>query len=134
LPIFPNERDREIVISYLAGLVQNIGKKFKWCIVLQGTQGNGKSLLSRCIAYIIGDRYTQSPRADQIGSNFNDWLRNSLFVTVEDVYYPGFRNEIMELLKPMLDQERQAIEGKGKKKVMCDIKCNFILNTNHKEG
>lgn len=132
--LFPNDRDREIAISYMASLVQNIGKKFKWCIVLQGTQGNGKSMLSRCIAYIIGDRYTQSPRADQIGSNFNDWLKNSLFVTVEDVYYPGFRNEIMELLKPMLDQERQAIEGKGKKKVMCDIKCNFILNTNHKEG
>jgi hypothetical protein len=132
--LFPDERDREIVISYMAALVQYIGRKFKWCIAIQGTQGNGKTFLSRAIAYIIGDRYTQFPRADQIGSHFNDWLEGAIFVGIEDAYYPEMRNEIMELLKPMIDLARQTVEGKGKKKIMRDIVCNFIINTNHKEG
>ena len=132
--LFPVERDREIIINYMAGLVQYLGHKFKWCPVLQGTQGNGKTLLSRVIAYIIGSRYTQSPRADQIGSNFNDWLDGSLFVPVEDIFVHEQKNEVMEVLKNILDLEDQAIEGKGKKKVMRRIVCNFMLNTNHKDG
>ena len=132
--LFPNKRDQDIVINYLAALVQYLGVKFKWCIVLQGTQGNGKTFFSRIIAYVIGDRYTQFPRSDEIASRFNDWADGSLFVSIEDAYYPDSRAEIMETLKPMLDLERQMIEGKGKKKVMRDICCNYIINTNHKDA
>ena len=132
--LFPVERDREIIINYMAALVQYLGHKFKWCPVLQGTQGNGKTLLSRVLSYIIGSRYTQSPRADQISSNFNDWLDGSILVTVEDIFVQEGKEEVMEILKTILDLEEQAIEGKGKKKIMRRIVCNFILNTNHKAG
>lgn len=132
--LFPVERDREIIINYMAALVQYLGHKFKWCPVLQGTQGNGKTLLSRVLSYIIGSRYTQSPRADQISSNFNDWLEGSMLITVEDIFVHESKDEVMEVLKTILDLEEQAIEGKGKKKVMRRIVCNFILNTNHKAG
>lgn len=132
--LFPNKRDQDIILSYLAALVQYIGKKFKWCIVLQGTQGNGKTFFSRVISYIVGDRYTQFPRADEIASRFNDWADGAIFVSIEDAYYPDSRAEIMETLKPMLDLERQMVEGKGKKKTMKDICCNYIINTNHKDA
>jgi hypothetical protein len=132
--LFPDKRDQDIILNYLAALVQYIGKKFKWCIVLQGTQGNGKTFLSRIISYVVGDRYTQFPRADEIASKFNDWEDQTLFVSIEDAYYPDSRAEIMEALKPMLDLERRMIEGKGKKKIMKDICWNAIINTNHKEA
>lgn len=132
--LFPDERDREIVLCYLAALIQYPGRKFKWCIVLQGTQGNGKTFLSRIITFTIGDRYTQYPRADQIGSNFNDWQENTIFVCIEEAYYPEGRAENMEILKTMVDLTRVQVEGKGRKKVMRDVCFNMMINTNHKEG
>lgn len=132
--LFPNKRDQYIIINYIAALVQYIGKKFKWCIVLQGTQGNGKTFFSRLVAYIIGDCYTRSPRAEEIASKFNDWEEGAIFVSIEDAYYPDSRAEIMEALKPMIDLERRMIEGKGKKKVMKDVCCNYIINSNHKDA
>jgi len=132
--LFPNKRDQDIIINYIAALVQYIGKKFKWCIVLQGTQGNGKTFFSRLVAYIIGDCYTRSPRAEEIASKFNDWEEGTIFVSIEDAYYPDSRAEIMEALKPMIDLERRMIEGKGKKKVMKDVCCNYIINSNHKDA
>lgn len=131
---FTDDRDQEIIINYLAALVQYLGKKFQWCIVIQGAPGNGKTFFTRCISYVIGDRYVQMPRSDEIGSKFNDWQVGCMVVVVEDVFFPGSGFETLETLKPMITNERLMVEGKGKKKVMKDICCNYILNTNHKEG
>ena len=131
----PDPDDQEILINYIAAMVQFLGKKFQWCPVIQGVQGNGKTFISLCVAFILGHRYTAFPRADEITSKFNDWQYRTLGVFVEDFHTPnGSRHDTMETLKPMLTADRQMIEGKNKTKVMRDICCNYIINTNHKEA
>jgi len=44
--LFPNDRDRNIILGYIAGCVQFQGIKFQWAPLIQGTQGNGKSIIS----------------------------------------------------------------------------------------
>ena len=132
--LLQNKEDEIILLSYMAAIVQYLGVKFQWCPFIQGVEGNGKTFFSKCIEYAVGKRYTQSPRADQISSKFNDWQYRSLFVMVEDIYVPAYGEETLEILKPMITSTRGMIEPKGGKKVMRDICCNYILNSNHKDG
>lgn len=132
--LYPDDRDQTILTSYFAGLVQYKGVKFKFAPLLQGVEGNGKSLLSDCVARAIGLKYVHSQRAHDIGERFNSWMHKTILVIVEDVYVPDAQREILEILKPMITSDRYQIEPKGKDKMYVPICCNFILNTNHKEG
>lgn len=132
--LLPDPRDREIVLSYMAAVVQHKGVKFQWCPLIQGAPGNGKTLLTRCVAFAVGQRYAHFPNAHDITNKFNGWLVNKLFIGVEDIYVPENRKEVIEELKPMITNERQDIQFKGSDQVTKDICANFILNSNHKDA
>lgn len=132
--MLPDKTDQLILISYLAAIIQHKGIKFQWCPVIQGVQGNGKTLLTRCVAFAVGNRYSHFPKAAEIDSKFNDWLYAKIFIGIEDIYVPDGRLQVMEAMKPMVTSERQEIEPKGGAKVTRDICANFLINTNHKDG
>ena len=129
--LLPDAEERMRVLAYLAALVQHQGVKFEWCLVLQGVEGNGKTLITRCVARAVGNRYTHYPKSDQIGSRFNDWLENRIFIAVEDLDAEA-TERIMEVFKRLVTHERQEIEPKGGKKITRDVCCNFIIGTNHR--
>lgn len=133
--LLPNEQDREILLSYMAACVQLKGDKFQWCPLIQGTEGNGKTLFTRCVAAAIGKRYTHWPKAAQLDSQFNGWLLNKLFIGVEDVYVPAARLELWETLKPMITGgDGLEIQFKGADQISADVCANFMLNSNHKDA
>jgi hypothetical protein len=84
--VLPNPHDREILINYIAAVVQHPGVKFQWAPVLQGVQGNGKTLIAKCVEYAIGERYSFSPDAKKLANQFNAYLLEKLFIIVEEVY------------------------------------------------
>jgi hypothetical protein len=132
--LWPLELDHTILLNYFAALIQYKGVKFQWAPLLQGVEGNGKTLFSRCLAFAIGERYTHSPKATEIASRFNDWMYGKILITVEDIYVPDAQLLVLEILKPMITLSRQEIEGKNGAKVTLDVCANFILNSNHKDG
>lgn len=132
--LVPNEWDRIVVLSYLAALVQLQGTKFQWCPIIQGAEGNGKTILSRCVAEAIGQRYTHWVRADLISEKFNAWLTNRTFIGVEDIYVPESKREVWEALKPMITGEFQAVEPKGVDQDVRNICANFLLNSNFRNA
>jgi hypothetical protein len=132
--LLPDERDRTILLSYMAAVVQHKGVKFQWAPFIQGVEGNGKTFLTRCVAYAIGRRYTYFPKASDIADRFNDWQYGTVFIGVEDIYVSDGRQEVMEELKPMITGDEQQIQGKGEKKVSREVCCNFMINSNHKDG
>lgn len=132
--LLPNAHDRELLLCYMAAIVQHKGVKFQWCPLVQGVPGNGKTLLSRCVAEAIGQRYVHFPKASEIADKFNDWLYGKIFIAVEDIYVPDSAREVLEELKPMITGERQEIQGKGKDKETRSICCNLMLNSNIKNA
>src|SRR6185312_403285 len=69
-----------------------------------------------------------------IASKFNDWMYGKIFIGVEDIYVADGQQEVIEALKPMITGRAIEIEPKGGAKITKGICCNFILNTNHKDG
>ena len=133
--VLPDSRDRGILLAYMAACVQHKGTKFQWAPLLQGTEGNGKTLFTRCVAYAVGKRYTHFPKAMDLDNKFNGWLLNKLFIGVEDVFVPDHRREILETLKPMITGgDGLEIQLKGVDQVTADVCANFMLNSNHKDA
>lgn len=132
IKLLPNPRDLTILISYMAACVQHKGIKFQWAPLIQGVEGNGKTLLTRCVAFAIGQRYSHLPKASKIAAQFNSWMEGRIFIGVEDVYVPHSQQDILEELKPMITGERQEVERKGIDQATLWICCNFMLNCNNK--
>lgn len=131
--ILPDPRDRQILLAYLAALVQYPGVKFQWAPLLQGMEGNGKSLIIRCISKAVGTRYTHLPNAGDIHNKFNAWIEGMLFIGVEEVYTQD-RQEALESLKPLITNDRVEVQGKGLDQRTGDNRANFILCSNHKDA
>jgi hypothetical protein len=131
--ILPDARDRQILISYMAAMTQFPGVKFQWAPLLQGMEGNGKSLIIRIMAEAIGHRYTHLPNAADIHNKFNAWIEGRLFIGVEEIYTPE-RQEALESLKPLITNERVEVQGKGLDQRTGDNRANFILCSNHKDA
>ena len=132
--LLPEDRDRDILMAYMAACVQHAGVKFQWAPLLQGVEGNGKTLLTRCVARAVGMQYCHFPKADQVGNNFNAWVFRKLFIGIEDVYYPDHRREIIESLKPLITNDEQPIEAKGVDQINAHVCANFMLNSNHRDA
>jgi hypothetical protein len=134
--IMPNPEDRIKLISYLAAVIQYPGVKFQWCPVIQGVQGNGKTLLSRILINGVGEKYAHSPKADQLnksGATFNKWIENKKLIVIEEIHMGGQR-ELAETMKDMITNDRIEGQGKGSNQEMIDNRANFLLLTNHKDG
>lgn len=134
--LFPDAGDRAIVLDYMASLVQRKGVKASWAPFIQGTKGNGKSLLAYCVAHAVGHPYTQPITPALLASEFNEWLCRSVFAYVEDTYVPTGRGkaEIMEILKPMVTAERQPIRAMRTDTTVRRVCCNFLFFSNHEDG
>ena len=133
--LIPDERDRLILICYMAACVQHQGCKFQWAPLIQGVEGNAKTLLSRYVANAVGRRYVHWPKASKLSKEFNAWMVGKVFYAVEDIYTPNARQEVIEELKPMITGgDGLEIEGKGVDQISADICGNFMFNSNHQDA
>ena len=132
--VLPDQRDQQILLSFMACNVQHKGFKIQWAPLLQGVEGNGKTFFTRVMEYAIGQRYTHMPPASEISEKFNSWLFDKLFIGVEDIYVPDQKIEVLEILKPMITGTRLARRAMQQDQVMHDVCANFIFNSNHKNA
>ena len=52
--LIANERDRRLFLDYITYIVQNPGQRVNWAVLLQGTEGDGKSFFARILKAILG--------------------------------------------------------------------------------
>lgn len=130
--LLPVERDRQILLSWMAACVQYVGKKFYWSPVLQGVQGNGKSFFARVMQHAVSPEYSFAARSSDLGKDFNSWLERALFVSVDDVRISD--PEMYDRLKPLLTDKTQSIEGKGIDQAAKRVFANFMFSMNDKRN
>lgn len=133
--VLPVENDRLIFLSYMAACVQYQGTKFQWAPLLQGVEGNGKTLFTRCVAEAIGRHYVHWPKASKLSKDFNGWMHRKILYGVEDIFVPAHKREVIEELKPMITGgDGLEIESKGVDQISADICGNFMFNSNHADA
>lgn len=134
--ILPDERDRRILLSYMASLVQNPGVKFQWWPVIQGAKGNGKTMLLNLMVHCVGEQYSHLPNVAKMtrnGISFNGWMQGKLFLGLDEVY-SAHRRDFLEEFKPYVTNRRLTIEAKGMDEYTGDNRANGMMLTNHEDG
>ena len=131
--ILPNAIDRDILMGYLAGVVQMPGVKFQWCPVLQGVEGNGKTLFARCVQFVVGKQYCHTPDAQQLGEKYNSYLEGNQFIIVEEIHMSG-RREMLDKLKPLITNDYVEVRAMAKDKYMAENVANWFMSTNHMDA
>ena len=131
--MFPFGDDTLILVSYIAAVVQNPGKKFQWAPVMVGAEGNGKTFVMTCLAEIVGSQFTRAPSPDDLGNKFNAWMDGTLLAVIEEINAKG-NHEIMDAVKVFITNERVEIQPKGVDAYSTLNFVNFILGTNHIDG
>jgi hypothetical protein len=131
--MLPNGRDAEILISYMAACVQNLGIKFTWWPFVQGAKGNGKTTIGKVLEYCMSHRYTHWAKADQLGEKFNSVLVGKLLVIVDEMYSDDAR-QLQEILKQMVTADRIEVRPMYAEKTMKEVCFNGLLFSNHQNG
>jgi len=128
--ILPDPHDQAIILAYMAACVQHIGVKFQWAPLLQGTEGNGKSFIGRCLTKAVGEKYTHKVNPKDIGNVFNSWLTGKLLILIEEVHTQD-KVDTIETLKWMITDERVPLQAKGQGQITGDNRANFFMSSNH---
>jgi len=131
--LLPDDRDRAILISYMAACVQYPGIKFQWAPVLQGTPGNGKSLLSEILTRCVGVRYTHKVNPKDLNNVFNAWVLGKLLVIVDEVKVKS-ADDTIETLKSLVTDSRLPMQAKGQDQTTGDNRANLMFSTNYRDG
>lgn len=134
--LLPVGNDAKILLHYMARCARSPGFKSQWWPVLQGAEGNGKSLAERVMAFCIGARYSHlvNPEAmAKTGNQFNKWITGTLWVGFEEIYVNN-RREFLESFKATVTNDRVPIEGKGTDQTTGDNRANGMMLTNHREA
>ena len=144
--MIPDERDRAILVSYMAAVCQYPGRKFLWAPVVQGAQGNGKSTLISVLQYAV-DGITQGvddqasrlsvellPR--HLDSRFNAPMQNKTLAVVHEMHTDSFKDqrERQDYLKSLITESTLTIERKGMDQFTARNHMNFMFCSNHRDA
>lgn len=131
--LIPDPTDADIFLSYLAACVQHVGTKFQWCPVLQGVQGNGKTIIHKVMSHALGEPYCHIQDPNDLDNSFNAWVEGHLLCTIEELWVQG-NQSILNRLKPLITNDRVAIQQKKVDQRTGDNCANFLIFSNYKDA
>lgn len=134
--IFPDKGDQKLLFDYMAHCVKYPGYKIQYAPLIQSAEGIGKTVFKIVFAHALGTMYVYSPKAPELvksGSTFNAWQRGKLMILVDEIKIDE-RRELIEILKPMITDNRIEIQGKGVDQDMEDNAANWLFFSNFKDA
>jgi hypothetical protein len=131
--LFPDEKDRDHVLDYLALLVQRPADKIHFALLIRGAQGTGKSWIGRLMEKIVGSRNTVRPSNEEVVSHWTAWMEGAQLAVIEELMTLG-RKEVANRLKPAITDPTIRIEEKNCSLYSIPNCLNFISFTNHEDA
>lgn len=100
--VVPDGREREIVLDWLAWIVQNPGEKPNWCLVIgSSAEGIGKDLMLEPVRAALGAENVREIGPEDLNSSFTDYLANTRLLIVEEMQMSE-RKAMQNKLKPLI--------------------------------
>lgn len=130
-----NERERELLLSFVAHNVQQPGVKVRWAPYVHGVPGDGKSFFSELVAVAMGGQNVRSLNGSTLESNFTDWAVGYALVAIEEMKQHGHNKyDIMNRLKTFITNSQIEIHPKGKASYTAPNVSNYIIFSNYLDG
>ena len=128
-------KEQQLVIDYLAHNVQLPGVKLNWAIVLQGVQGDGKSLLAEMMRGVMGSNNVRIMNVQSLESSFTGWSTGQCMTFIEELKLDNKRKyEVLNNLKPYISNPVVEEHKKGKDPYSVINTTNYFALTNFKDA
>lgn len=133
--LIANERDRRLFLDFICFIVQNPGQRVNWAILLQGTEGDGKSFFANMLKAVLGMTNVNLIRGKDMEEKYNPWAENALICFVEDARLHGNnRFDVINTLKPMITNTTVTIRRMNVNIYEVVNTISYILTANIKDA
>ena len=124
-----------ILLDYIAYMVQFPGRKIRWCPLIQGAEGCGKTLMARLLEAVLGEDNVALVNNDGIRSQWNDWAFGAQVIVIPEAYVAGkARVETMNRLKDLVTDDRISVTKRNNSVRTVRNRSNYIMFTNHHDA
>lgn len=121
------------MLAWMAFNVQNPGIKVRWCPILKGVPGDGKSLITSVMSAAMGERNVSSvgPSVVMNQGGFTDWAHGACVIGMEELKMEGKnRYGMANAFKDNVTNDKITINRKGRGLLPIINISNFIAYTN----
>ncbi len=124
------------LIDFMAHNVQYPSLKIRHVPVIQGIEGDGKSLIGTLLAQVMGEPNVNVISPEVISkSDFNGWSEGACVGVLEEIRLQGTnRFDVLNSLKPGIANDNISVHRKGKDPYNAPNTMNYIAFTNHKDA
>lgn len=130
-----DERERRLLLSWIAHNVQKVGVKIRWAPYIHGVPGDGKSFFADLLASAMGGQNVSPLNAKVLESSFNEWAIGAAVVAIEEMKQHGHsRYDVMNGVKPLITNDTVNIHPKGKAAYSAPNVTNYIVFSNYLDG
>lgn len=133
--MFNDTKDEGFLMDWLAYVVQNPGQRVNYGVVMQGTQGDGKSFFRCLMETVIGASNVRVLKAKSLEGDFNSWAVGQCVTAIEEIRLSGHnRYETLNSLKDQITNDHIEVHEKGKGQYSAVNTTNYMLFTNFRDA
>lgn len=127
--------DWELLLTWLAYNAQNPGKKVLWAPIVKGTQGDGKTTISKMLGAVMGSRNVKVVSTESLFSDFTGYAEGACVAFLEEIRVKGHnRHDAMNKLKPLVTNEVIEVVRKGQDGRNVPNVTNYMAFTNFEDA
>ena len=125
----------KLVLQFLAHVVQRRGERVRWCPVLIGAEGCGKTLIvSALMRAALGANNVTQPDGRTVSKlGFNAWADGKALGCIEEIHVGDQREDsqaIVNALKTAITNDSVTVEKKGKDPVALENVTTWMATSN----
>jgi hypothetical protein len=132
--LLPNDRERALFVSWLAYQVQT-NQRVNWAVLIQGTEGDGKTFFSVFMAAILGGPNVKPVSTKTLESGFNNWSQGAQLAVIEEVKLHGHnRHDVLNAMKPLITNSTIEVHAKRENPFEAPNTQSYLLFTNYADA
>ena len=133
--LIPLEKNRQLLLSWFAFIVQNPGVKIRWSPFIQGVQGCGKTTLAEIMKPLLGRSNVGEIDKTKLASSFNDWVDGKQLLVFDEIFtnLEG-RKALTEQIKAIVSNTTLSLTRKYQDSTDTPNYTNSIFFANNKDG
>lgn len=134
--LFPDERERALVISWMSHNVRYPGKKIRWAPFIPGNEGTGKTFILTALGHAMGAGNVAPLDANVIcKSDFSGWSVGYCVRAIEEIKLHGVNaHDVVNKIKQFIANDAIDTHGKGKDNYKAINVTNYIIFSNFLDG
>lgn len=132
---YPVEREREILLSWLAYTIKRMDRKIRWAVVMQGVDGAGKGFVGEMLMAIMSRNNVETVNAQALEEKYTSFFESRKVVVLEEARVHGTsRYAVMDKLKPFITNDVVSIRRMHRDSYNVPNVTSTIILTNHSDA